>query len=103
MTAYLLCPMCGKPTYYGDFLPAHQGYHLDLIKVCCKNCVEQFEALPEGEQLSLLHQAMVKTYSEKAFIYGLHYDDSRGNIRYWKNKTSFETYGREPTNSVQGH
>lgn len=70
-----LCLLCGKPTHLSDFLHTYHGYPLDLIKICCKQCIPRFEALPKHEQLKLLRQAMVKAYGEKAVIYALQYDD----------------------------
>jgi hypothetical protein len=71
-----LCPTCNAPTRISDFLRTYQGYRLDKIKVCCKQCIPRFEALPESEQLTLLRRAMVKAYGETAVIYGLQYDDT---------------------------
>ncbi len=71
-----LCPMCGSPTRVFDFLREYQGHRLDIIKVCCENCIPRFEALTEPEQLELLRRAMVKAYGETAVIYALQYDDS---------------------------
>lgn len=69
------CPMCNVPIRVDNFLRTYQGYHLDLIKVCCKQCIPRFEALPESEQLLLLRRAMVEAYGETAVIYALQYDD----------------------------
>jgi hypothetical protein len=71
--SYPLCPMCSTPTRH--ILREYHGYPLDLIKVCCKNCIPQFEALLETAQLASLRQAMVKAYGETAVIYALQYDD----------------------------
>lgn len=73
--SYPLCPMCSTPTRIGDFLGEYHGYRLDLIKVCCKNCIPHFEALPEVEQLASLRRAMVNAYGETAVIYALQYDE----------------------------
>jgi hypothetical protein len=71
-----LCPMCRTPArVHGGFLREYQGYDLDLIKVCCKNCIPQFEALPEREQLELLRRAMLAAYGNTAVIYALQYDE----------------------------
>lgn len=71
-----LCPLCNTPTRVYDFLREYQGYRLDLIKVCCMQCVPHFEALPESEQLTVLRRAMVKVYGETAVIYALQYDEN---------------------------
>lgn len=42
---------------------------LDLIRVCCIQCISRFEVLPEGEQLILLQRAVVNAYGETTFIY----------------------------------
>lgn len=73
---YPLCPLCGVPTHYSDFLSVYEGYPLDLIKVCCVNCAPQFASLPEPQRLWRLRRAMVNAYGETAVIYGLHYDES---------------------------
>jgi hypothetical protein len=79
---YPLCPMCNEPTStQSGFLSEYQGFRLDIIKVCCKDCIPQFEALPNSEQLTWLRRAMVKTYGETAVIYALHYDVS-GAVHY---------------------
>lgn len=70
-----LCPMCSTLTRVWDFLREYHGYRLDIIKVCCKDCIPQFEALAEPEQVEMLRRAMVKTYGETAVIYVLQYDD----------------------------
>lgn len=70
-----ICPLCNMPTRRGNFLREYQGFHLDLINVCCENCIPHFEALPETEQLELLRRAMVNAYGETAVIYALQYDD----------------------------
>lgn len=73
--AYPLCPMCNTPTLSYDFLREYQGYGLQFIKVCCENCIPQFEALPEHEQMVWLRSAMVAAYGETAYIYGLQYEE----------------------------
>jgi hypothetical protein len=70
-----LCPMCKTPTRSWEFLREYQGFGLDLIQICCENCIPQFEVLPESEQLKLLRCAMVKAYGETAVIYALQYDN----------------------------
>lgn len=72
---YPLCPMCSAPTRLWDFLREYRGYHLDLIKVCCKQCIPAFLALPESAQLEQLRRAMVKAYGDTAVIYALQYDE----------------------------
>ncbi len=71
-----LCPLCGTSTRRFNFLREYRGFHLDLIKVCCKACISRFEVLPETEQMEWLRRAIIAAYGEKAFIYGLHYDES---------------------------
>ena len=71
-----LCPMCSTPArVHGGFLHEYHGYHLDLVKICCKDCIPQFEALPEREQLEWLRRALVKAYGDTAVIYALQYDE----------------------------
>lgn len=70
-----LCLMCQAPTQRHDFLQEYNGYRLDIIKVCCKQCIPQFEALPEAKQLELFHQAMIKAYGKTSVVYALQYDD----------------------------
>jgi hypothetical protein len=72
---YPLCPMCNTPTRVGGFLREYHEYQLDLINVCCTNCIPHFEVLPETEQLELLRCALVKAYGETAVVYALQYDD----------------------------
>ncbi len=72
---YPHCPMCHTPTRVHHFLRVYHGYRLDLIKVCCEQCIPRFEALPEPEQLELLRRAMVQAYGTTAVIYALQYDD----------------------------
>ena len=72
---YPICPLCRTPARVGDFLGEYHDYGLDLIKVCCKNCIPHFEALPDPEQRELLRRAMVNAYGETAVIYALQYDD----------------------------
>jgi hypothetical protein len=68
--------MCNVPARrQGGFLREYRGYHLDLIKVCCKQCISAFEALAEPERLELLRCTMVSAYGEAAVIYALQYDD----------------------------
>jgi hypothetical protein len=74
--AYPFCPMCGTPTSVSEFLREYRGYRLDLIKVCCKQCIPAFEALTDREQIEWLRRAMVKAYGETAVIYALQYDDT---------------------------
>ena len=74
--AYPLCPLCHTPTRVSDFLREYHGFTLDIIKVCCKRCIPQFEAMSQQEQMQILHQSIVKTYGETAVIYALQYDDS---------------------------
>src|SRR5713101_1339407 len=64
-----LCQMCYTRTQSGGFLREYEGYHLDIIRVCCENCIPQFEALSEWKQIDLLRRAMVTTYGETAVIY----------------------------------
>ena len=73
--SYPLCPLCGTPTRVYDFLREYRGYRLDLIKVCCKQCIPRFLALCEPEQLTVLRAAMVKAYGGEATIYALQYDE----------------------------
>jgi len=73
--AYPLCPICHAPTRIYDFLREYQGHRLDRIKVCCKNCISQFEALAEPAQVEHLRRAMISAYGETAVIYALQYDD----------------------------
>jgi hypothetical protein len=68
-----LCPMCNAPTRVQSFLREYEGFRLDLIKVCCKQCIPQFNELPRTEQLASLRRAMVKAYGETAVIYALMY------------------------------
>jgi hypothetical protein len=72
---YPPCPMCKTPTRRREFLCEYKDFDLDLIKICCENCIPQFESLPETEQLELLRCAMVKAYGETAVIYALQYDN----------------------------
>ena len=70
-----LCLLCDQPANRSDFLHTYHGYRLDLIKVCCKQCIPRFNMLSEHEQLGLLHKAMVIAYGKTAEIYALQYDD----------------------------
>ncbi|MFL5624267.1 MAG: hypothetical protein ACJ788_01565 [Ktedonobacteraceae bacterium] len=72
---YPRCPLCNTSSHRSNFLPEYQGYHLDLIDVCCKQCISQFEARPVHEQLDLLRRAMIAAYGNTAVIYALQYDD----------------------------
>ena len=69
------CQLCNTHTQSRGFLREYRGYRLDIIRVCCENCIPQFEALPETEQVELLRRAMVQTYGETAVIYALQYDE----------------------------
>lgn len=69
------CQLCNTHTQSHGFLREYRGYRLDIIRVCCGNCIPRFEALPETEQLELLRRAMVQTYGETAVIYALQYDE----------------------------
>lgn len=70
-----LCQMCNAHTQSRDFLREYKGYPLDIVRVCCEQCIPRFEALPELEQLELLRRAMITTYGDMAVIYALQYDD----------------------------
>lgn len=74
-TAYPTCQMCGTVKKYSHFLQEYNGNRLDIIKVCCTDCIPQFTALPENEQIAFLRRAMVKTYGAEASIYCIHYGD----------------------------
>ncbi len=88
---YPLCLMCGTPTRRYDFLRKWEGFRLDLIKVCCEQCIPRFETLPEAEQMEWLRQAIVAAYGKTAYIYGLQYrEDENAEKTLWAQfKNSF--------------
>ena len=69
--AYPLCQMCNKPTKAGDFLRVYQGYSLNFIRVCCKQCDTYFHSLPEQEQVQLINKAALAYYKSPSYIYAL--------------------------------
>jgi hypothetical protein len=69
------CQICSTQARSRGFLREYKGFHLDIIRVCCEDCIPRFEALPESKQLELLRSAMVKAYGETAVIYALQYDE----------------------------